>query len=92
MQRKVFIHYNEPTVDDNEIVVVTFYGTSDYRTVDSYNYRTLNPALFGMFSTYDPVWEVATTWFASDDDELFSADARAKDKDVAARAKDMMIA
>jgi len=94
VRRKVFIHYNEPDVHDNDIIVVT---TSEYgwdneyhRSVTDYSYASFVPRFFGMFS-HDDI-EVHTTWFHSTDDNLFSADARATDADVMSAAEDMVIA
>jgi hypothetical protein len=90
----VFIHYNEPDVSDNDIIVVS---TSEYswdneyhRSVTDYSYASFVPRFFGMFAQGDV--EVHTTWFHSTDDNLFSADARAKDIAVLTEAMDKVIA
>jgi hypothetical protein len=86
MKRKVFIHYNESGVPDNDIVVVTtfdgFTPTNNeyHRQVTEYAYASFQPFFFGMM-TFDDT-EVHTTWIHSNEDDVFSADARARDAEL----------
>lgn len=89
MQRKVFIHFNEPMATDNRYTLVCTYGEAN-RTVDHLTDNTVITALFGHFaSPFETEYEVETTWIPSDGDDVFSADARARDKEL---GKDKVIA
>ena len=77
MNRKVFI-FNNDLVEDgaNTVWVVTTREFENRRDIDTFEQPYILARMFGCLSTDDN--EVTCTWISSMDDDVFSADDRAK--------------